>query len=133
MTTFVDTSALYAVLDASDLSHPPARVVWERLLTAEETLLTSNYVIGESFALVQHHLGLQAVRAFQDRVLPVLEVEWVDEADHAVAVQAVLAAGRQELSLVDCVSFQVMRRLGVRSVFAFDEHFQEQGFQVLPE
>jgi len=133
MTTFVDTSAMYAVLDASDGSHLPARTVWEALLIDDETLLTSNYVIGESFALVQHHLGLEAVRAFQDRVLPVLEVQWVDEADHAAAVQAVLAADRPQLSLVDCVSFQVMRRLGLRTVFAFDEHFQEQGFQVLPE
>ena len=133
MVTFVDTSALYAVLDASDALHLPARAAWTALLTGDETLLTSNYVIGESFALIQYHLGLEAVRAFQDRALPVLEVEWVDEADHAVAVQAVLAADRRELSLVDCVSFQVMRRLGVWSVFAFDDHFTEQGFEVLPE
>ena len=133
MTTFVDTSALYAVLDASDASHPPARTAWAGLLARDDSLLTSNYVIGESFALLQRHLGLEAVRAFQDLVLPVLEVEWVDQADHATAVQAVLAADRRELSLVDCVSFQVMRRLGLRTVFAFDEHFEEQGFEVLPE
>ena len=133
MTTFVDTSALYAVLDASDVSHPPARIAWKELLAGEETLLTSNYVLGESFALVRHHLGLEAVRAFQDRVLPVLEVEWVDESDHEAAVHAVLAADRPDLSLVDCVSFRIMRRLGVRSAFAVDEHFREQGFRVLPE
>ena len=33
---------------------------------------------------------------------------------------------------VDCVSFSVMRRLGVRDAFAFDAHFGEQGFTCLP-
>ncbi|MEI6809693.1 MAG: hypothetical protein WCN95_13310, partial [bacterium] len=33
---------------------------------------------------------------------------------------------------VDCVSFEVMRRLGLRNVFAFDNHFAEQGFLVRP-
>jgi predicted nucleic acid-binding protein len=33
---------------------------------------------------------------------------------------------------VDCVSFEVMRRLGIRRAFTLDEHFREQGFEVVP-
>ena len=43
--------------------------------------------------------------------------------------------GKQEyrqLSLVDCTSFVVMRQIGIDDVFAFDRHFAEQGFTVLP-
>ena len=40
---------------------------------------------------------------------------------------------RRQLSLVDCASFDIMRRLGLRDVFAFDPHFAEQGFRCLPE
>jgi predicted nucleic acid-binding protein len=47
-------------------------------------------------------------------------------------MEAVLAATRKKLSLVDCASFQTMRELGVRSVFCFDSHFREQGFDALP-
>jgi uncharacterized protein len=46
-------------------------------------------------------------------------------------VAAVLAAARKKLSLVDCVSFQIMRQQGVRASFCFDSHFGEQGFAVL--
>jgi len=38
---------------------------------------------------------------------------------------------RKKLSLVDCVSFNLMRRLGVKKVFAFDPHFKEQGFTLV--
>jgi predicted nucleic acid-binding protein len=35
------------------------------------------------------------------------------------------------LSLTDCVSFAVIRRLGLRKVFCFDRHFQEQGIEIV--
>ena len=32
---------------------------------------------------------------------------------------------------VDCISFETARRLGINTVFAFDQHFVEQGFTCL--
>lgn len=61
-----------------------------------------------------------------------LQVEWVTEERHRAAMEAVLAASRRRLSLVDCVSFQTMRECGLRTAFCFDPHFREQGFEVLP-
>jgi len=49
-----------------------------------------------------------------------------------VGVTALLAAGHRQLSLVDCVSFEVMRREGIRRVFAFDAHFADHGFDTIP-
>ena len=82
--------------------------------------------------MIQARLGMEAVRAFHDSVLPVLQVHWTGREEHEAAAQGMLVANRRRLSLVDCVSFQLMRRLGVTRVFAFDRHFAEQGFQVLP-
>jgi predicted nucleic acid-binding protein len=56
----------------------------------------------------------------------------ITEADHGHAHNALLAAGRRTLSLVDCGSFHVMSSRAVRSAFTFDPHFVEQGFEVLP-
>ncbi|MCU0722568.1 MAG: VapC toxin family PIN domain ribonuclease, partial [Planctomycetes bacterium] len=58
-----------------------------------------------------------------------VDVEWVSPEDHAAAVSAWLAARRKDLSLVDCASFEVMRRLGLRRAFAFDRHFEQEGFE----
>jgi predicted nucleic acid-binding protein len=132
MITFVDTSALYAVLDADDAYHQPARQSWIELLNEDADLFCSNYVILETVALVQSRLGIEAVRLFQEAVLPVIRIEWVNETIHQAGVAALLTAGRRDLSLVDCVSFNVMRRSRTRRVFAFDKHFVEQGFDVIP-
>jgi predicted nucleic acid-binding protein len=133
MSVFVDTSAFFAVLDADDENHNTARQMWEGLLTQEEVVLVcSNYVLVETLALVQHRLGIPAVRTFQEDIMPVLNIEWVDETIHQVGIASVLAAARRGLSLVDCVSFEIMRRLGIKTAFVFDHHFDEQGFECLP-
>jgi predicted nucleic acid-binding protein len=60
-----------------------------------------------------------------------LQVHWVTESEHQAGVQALMIAGRRKLSLVDCISFKVMRARSARVAFAFDEHFVEQRFEVL--
>lgn len=133
MTTFADTSALYAVLDADDAFHERARAAWSSLLSEDETLVATNYVLLETFALVQARLGIDAVRGFSDDLLPLIRTAWVTQEDHRGAVQALLAADRRELSLVDCSSFLVMRKLGLESAFTFDEDFEDQGFKTVPD
>jgi predicted nucleic acid-binding protein len=85
-------------------------------------------VIVETIAVVQHRLGLDAVRAFVRDVLPLIEVTHVDQATHKAALTALLAANRRHLSLVDCASFHAMREAGLQQAFAFDSHFDEMGF-----
>ena len=41
---------------------------------------------------------------------------------------ALPAAGRRHLSLVNCASFEVIRRANVTTAFAYDQHFGDQGF-----
>jgi predicted nucleic acid-binding protein len=129
MTVFVDTSAFLAVLDADDAYHEQAQQIWQELIAEEETLVSSNYVLVETFALVQNRLGMAAVSVLQNSILPVINIDWVDETTHNAGVSALITAGRPPLSLVDCTSFAVMRRLGIRRAFTFDRHFSEQGFE----
>lgn len=125
----MDTSALFAVLDADDRYHARARELWEELIAIAEDLVCTNYVLIESFALIQRRLGMEAVRTFEEDVSPLIRVYWVSESDHRSGVTAFLTVGRKDLSLVDCVSFLVMRRLDLRVAFAFDEDFQAKGFE----
>jgi predicted nucleic acid-binding protein len=132
MIVFIDTSAFYAVLDRDDANHPAAKEAWTQLVGDAATLFTSNYVLLETTAVLQHRIGVAAVRSFHEDVVPLLQVDWVTEEGHRAGVEAVLAAGRKNLSLVDCLSFQTMRRLGIRTAFCFDAHFGEQGFTTQP-
>lgn len=132
MRVYVDTSAFLAILSSDDQNHSQAGQTWTNLVDQEARLTCSNYVLVETFALTQRRLGIQAVRTLHEDVLPVVNVEWVDEECHQASISALLTAGQKQLSLVDCVSFEIMRRSGINTVFAFDRHFGEQGFSVIP-
>ena len=132
MTIFVDTSAFYAVLDGSDDNHEAARRVWSEMLERGDVPLTSNYVVVETIALLQNRIGMDAVRTFSSDVLPVTQTTWINEMAHHIALHGLLVSGRRRLSLVDCVSFHVMRETAIQTAFCFDPDFAEQGFTVLP-
>ncbi len=131
MSVFLDTSALLAVLDADEAPHSRVDAIWRRLLGERRPLVTTNYVLVETVALAQSRLGLDATRALQQDVVPVLRVIWVTAEVHQAAMTALVTAGRRRLSLVDCVSFEVMRREGLEEAFALDRHFAEQGFRLV--
>ena len=131
MNVFIDTSALLAVLDRSDERHAAAKRIWEDMLRGDNTLVCHNYVLVETSAVLTRRIGIEAARVFEQDIFPVLRIVWVTRDVHEAAVGAHLAAGRRALSLVDCASFEVMRRTGVRTAFAFDPHFEEFGYELV--
>ena len=132
MTVFVDTSALIALLDADEAKHAACAREWKRLLGSDASLVTSNYVIVETCAVAQRRLGMDAVRSLTTDFMPLLAIDWVEETLHGAGHAAMLTANRKELSLVDCVSFEIMRRRDVGTAFALDRDFADQGFSVVP-
>ncbi|MBT4502003.1 MAG: type II toxin-antitoxin system VapC family toxin [Gemmatimonadetes bacterium] len=131
MSVFVDTSAFLAILDTDDEEHAAAKRIWEHLIATHQAMVCSSYILAETVALVQRRLGVEAVRTFQHDIYPLLHIKWVDEPIHRAGMAAVIAASRRKLSLVDCVSFEVMRRGELHQVFGFDPHFEEQGFEAI--
>ena len=67
---FVDSSAIYALADASDDSHELAKSILAAALESGEELLTHNYVLLESTALIQRRLGLNIAMAIYEHGLP---------------------------------------------------------------
>ena len=133
MRTFVDTSALYALLDEDDDNHRAA-AGWLSGPGADpsDLLISHGYVLVETAALVHRRLGASAVRVLFDAFIPALSVTFVDEVLHRRAAAAYLAALRRRPSFVDWVSFQLMRDAGLDRAFAFDRDFAGEGFALVP-
>ena len=132
MSLFVDTSAILALVDADQERHQAVSSAWEAALDSGRALYTSNYVLVETFALVQRRLGLAAARDVSTALVPLLNPLWIDETLHETALAAMLAAGHRSLSLVDCASFEIMRRHGLGDALTLDRDFARQGFRVTP-
>lgn len=132
MRLLIDSSALYAALDGLDRNHKAANAAFVEAIRRGDDLRTHNYVVSESCALVQRRLGADATADLLRRLIPLTEIVWVDREIHDSAVAAFVAARSTSVSLVDRVSFEVMRREGLETAFAFDAGFVHAGFQTVP-
>lgn len=129
--TFVDSSALLAFLDRDAARHGEVVASLGRVFS-ERSGITHNYVLIETEALAHRRLGTRVARRLLEDVVPVLEIVWVDEGLYAAAVTAHLRTLRRRSSLVDQVSFELMRRRDIPVAIALDRDFAREGFEVLP-
>lgn len=132
MRVFIDTSAILTHYDADDEQHGVIEELWQNLLAKEIALISTNYVLLETASLMQRRFGLSAVLSIEREIRPWLDLVWVDIRLHDLAVAAALAAERRDLSIVDCVSFEIMRRYGLSYAMAVDKHFVERGYPLPP-
>ena len=130
MNIFADTSGFFALLVKNDYMYVRARANFNYFAEKNVQLVTSSFVLVETTALLQRRIGMAPVHDFNAKILPLLEVVWVDDQWYARAIQRLLAQNNRNVSLVDCLSFAIMDSLGIDCAFAFDKHFEENGFSL---
>jgi len=134
---FVDTSSFKAYYDEEDDHHVQARDFLAR--AASKTVpvrgfVTSDYVLDETITLIRFaHSHSKAVEFAQAvTTSKATKILHVDEESFKKALDLFTKADDKKWSFTDCVSFALMRNLGLTKAFAFDPHFQEAGFQIMP-
>ncbi len=130
MIVFSDTSALLSLLVRDDFMHVRAKLNFAHFAAHNFQLLTSSFVLAETVALLQRRVGLNAVRDFNGKIAPLMEVVWVDGEWYNRAMLRLMAQNQKDLSLVDCMSFEIMEAREIQEAFTFDRHFAEHGFRI---
>lgn len=133
---FCDTSAWIALSDPRERWHADL-LDFSRRITAGEfgRVLTSDYVLDETYTILRLQLGLEAVRRLREqlRKSPNYEVVRVSDDHFDRAVDLVLSQKDHRWSLTDCTSFLIMRDLGITAALTLDRNFSQAGLRRLPE
>jgi predicted nucleic acid-binding protein len=131
---FVDTSALLALSRRQDQYHAAAIEIADRHLAAGGQYVASTLVLGEVYSHLLYLRGPEGARVALTHLLDDPAQEWV-EVSAALVREArtrwLMRFSDQSFSLVDAVSFEIMRRRRVTHAFAFDHHFEVAGFELL--
>jgi predicted nucleic acid-binding protein len=61
----------------------------------------------------------------------IAQIIWSDKEWYARAVQRLFLQNQKDISLVDCLSFEIMESLDISLAFAFDRHFEDMGFSIV--
>ncbi len=128
---FVDTSGWYDLLFSGSPSHAE---ILELARRPHARFVTSTYVLDELVALLLVRSDhATAVRAgAQIRKAAEVRLEHPDAAEEHKAWSLFLDRPDKRYTLTDCLSFVMMRRLGIDTAVATDRHFRQEGFATLP-
>lgn len=124
---FVDTGIWYAANVPEDVDHQIARAA---LLSAGSDLLTTEYIVDELLTL----LVVRGHRSIAKRVGAgfwagrTCDVIWSQQSDIAAAWNVFVSFDDKLWSFTDCVSYAVMKRLGITAALALDDDFKQFGF-----
>lgn len=132
---FVDTSAFLAIENRRDADHAKALKSRDTLLKAAETLITSDYVLDESYTIIRQRAGHAIAVQFGDdlRTSRLLRIEYVTPEIIEKAWRIFKKFADHDFSFTDCTSFILMERLRIGTAFTLDNHFREYGrFVVKP-
>ncbi len=133
MRALIDTGALLALAWPRDQYHADAKRLAHHHRATGGRLVGTTLVLAEFHGHVLYAKGPGTARTLVTRLLADSAYEWMD-APLTLVVDARSWLDRfrdQAFSLVDAVSFEVMRREKITHAFAFDRHFEVAGFRLL--
>ena len=137
MKIFIDTSAWDAIEDSGDPNHELA-LAFKDDLPNNCHLITSNYVLDETYTLLLLNVGYERTVAFQRNISELLQtgILAVVHVTSSLCDEAWDVFKRfnvdKKWSFTDCVSYVVMKQFDIDIVFAFDRHFEQMGFNRKP-
>lgn len=132
---FVDTGFFFALLSEKDPDHGRVLEIFRsfRGRNLNELLLTTNHVVFETITLARaragHELAVEAGDILYSEKLARIHRAAFEEERHAF--EYLRRHRDKRYSAVDCLSFVVMERQGIREALAIDEHFTH-GFIARP-
>ena len=133
---FVDTSGWAYLVDRSTPLHNDVTQLYQKALTQQRLLVTTNYVLAELVALLtsRSRISRQQIVMFIDalKAAPHVEIIHIDTALDGESWKLLKARIDKEWSLVDASSFVIMKRYQMTEALTTDHHFTQAGFVKLP-
>jgi len=128
---FVDSSFWIGLGMPGDSRHADSTRLFE--LHADESLVTTNHVRGETWTFLRRRSGHASAVDFLDRLdrTPRVRLESISQDLENEALRWLRERDEREYSFVDATSFAVMRSLRINEALAFDGDFAAAGFTEL--
>ena len=137
---FVDTWGGLALRDKGDRRHRGAATAFDEALSAKALVVTTDYVLDETFTLLFRRLSVNKARESLEALMAAtehgaFEVVTINAARFHEAVRLRLKyRDKPEILFTDFTSMVVMQESGVKRILTEDRHFTQVslGYELVP-
>lgn len=130
-TVFLDTVGLIALWDESDQWHSDAEAAFSKLIASRRPFLTTSFVLFECGNAASRRPYRSELLVVRNSLITDGGLIEPNPQDCQVAWKEYELGYPGDPGIVDCISFAVMRRLGITEAFTNDQHFKAAGFETL--
>ncbi len=130
---FIDTGAFAALFLEKDLNHEKSVSLFEVLKNSRQSMYTSDYIVDETVTLISSKESHSKATAFLYSIRQSKIVKMVPVFDQyfSETCDSFEKYNDKGFSFTDVSSVIIMKKLGLRTAFAFDKHFVQAGFEIL--
>jgi predicted nucleic acid-binding protein len=134
---FVDTWEWCAISNTKEALHQQAKQTMESLMDSGDRLITTNFVLDETYSLVRFRIHHQASVELHERIEQLiagrlLKVVHITPEFEQAAWSIFERYSDKYFSFTGCTSFVVMQLLGITQALTDDHHFEQMGFVTKP-
>ena len=128
---FLDSVGLLALWNQSDQWHAAAEAAFDELKASRRPHISTPFVLAECGNSASRRRFRQDVVTLRESLEGANSLIWPTDQDWSNAWAAYERGRPGDPGIVDCISFAVMRRLGLAEAFTCDQHFAAAGFTTL--
>jgi len=124
---------LVALFDKNDQYHRTAASFFEELDPQATKCHTSNYVVDETITRIRIQDGHRSAVTFGSHFFmsKLFFIHYIEQELEQEAFELFKKYADQKLSFTDCTSFALMKHLGIKKAFSFDDDFAKVGFEIV--
>jgi predicted nucleic acid-binding protein len=128
---FIDTGPLLARYLQNDQYHKQAIKSWQSI--ENKKLYTTNHVLDEFITLLARRASYSfaAQRAESIFNSKVLNIIYSTREDESLALTLFTKFSSYKVSFTDAISFAVLKKFKVDSIFTYDQHFSHLGIEII--
>jgi predicted nucleic acid-binding protein len=117
---FIDSSALYAFVDRSDINYQQSGKIIDQLAIQGAQLYTSLSAILEAYAAINSQLGTAVSFEFLQSILESnIEILYPQKADLIAASKLIKSNKNKQVGLKEALTATMMQKKGIYQIFTF--------------
>lgn len=130
---FFDTSAFIAQSQVDDKYHKQALKIAEKLEKEGAIGCTTDFVLSETLTFLRYNIGHRSALEFHQAIKTGsnLIVVYTIQEDFKQGMKIFEQYQDKDFSVVDCISFVIMRKRNITHAFTFNKQFEQAGFEII--
>ncbi len=132
---YIDTSAWFSLMHQENKNHNNISFIYNSLLKNNNIIVTSNFVIGETYTLMRVKLEKSSNKPFDFLDLikksTKIKIVYINKEIEEKAIEILKKYTNHKFSYVDATSFALMKDRNIEYALTLDKHYATAGFMIV--